>query len=170
MKSVAVILCFIGFLVIVDAKVVDKLPNGGQILSRNGKYIPGKNSYQVGLHDMALTISTNYSLDFYIQNSQINKKLRIKIIMLSWKFYFLSRFDFLFTFRYNPTYFWSHFRKPKAKLGQMQCWVCWNYVGPYGWYRLRFGNQQWHQFTPIIQSICGSFPKATSIRSEQKII
>lgn len=81
MKSVAVILCFIGFLVIIDAKVVDKLPNGGQILSCNGKYIQGKTAYHVGLRDIALTILTNYSLDFYFQSLQINKNLRIKIII-----------------------------------------------------------------------------------------
>lgn len=42
MKIVAAILIFVGFTVIIDAKAVCKLPNGGQIISPDGKYIPGK--------------------------------------------------------------------------------------------------------------------------------
>lgn len=42
MKLVCVTLFFIGFVVITDAKAFKRLANGGQILSPDGRYIPGE--------------------------------------------------------------------------------------------------------------------------------
>lgn len=42
MKLVRMTLFFVGFAVIVDAKAVSELLNGGRILSTDGEYIPGK--------------------------------------------------------------------------------------------------------------------------------
>lgn len=42
MKIVAAILFFVSFLVCIYAKAVSELPNDGQILSPDEKYIPGK--------------------------------------------------------------------------------------------------------------------------------
>lgn len=42
MKFGVAILFLVGFVVIIDAKAVKELPNGGQILSPDGNYILGK--------------------------------------------------------------------------------------------------------------------------------
>lgn len=47
MKFVALILYFVGVVVIVDAKAVCQLPNGGSLLSPDGKYIPGSVRFSI---------------------------------------------------------------------------------------------------------------------------
>lgn len=42
MKTIVMALYFVGVAVILDAKVVNELPNGGSLLSPDGKYITGK--------------------------------------------------------------------------------------------------------------------------------
>lgn len=42
MKIVVLILFFIAFVAIIDAKAFERLANDGQILSPDGCYIPGK--------------------------------------------------------------------------------------------------------------------------------
>lgn len=42
MKIIVLVLYFVGVVVIADAKAVCNLPNGGSLLSPDGKYIPGK--------------------------------------------------------------------------------------------------------------------------------